>query len=176
MSCVTIVIPHCCSTSDIIHSDQDILIWQWCRGRVRGSSWVVSDLQEIINTCQNRRDGIHQVIRSWRSESQQVGYVMCIRQEFFNWRIFRTSSKATTKWPLQSLLPYLPKVLHREIQNSRYYVASSNSLRIDSDTHRNQTKNKEDTHERLFEEIKKLYAKTVPGVTAPETRKKIEAL
>lgn len=88
----------------------------------------------------------------------------------------KTSSKATTVWPINSLLQYIPKALHTDLRKSRYFVLSSQSISIQCDTHRSQSSNKAETHERLFQEIVDLYRKTVPGVTSPEKKSKIEQL
>jgi len=88
----------------------------------------------------------------------------------------RTSSKALTEWPIADLLTHVPKVLHQGLKDSRYYVASSQSIKIQCDTHRGQTENEAETHKRLGEEISKVYAQRVPGVTNPETKKRVEQL
>jgi len=89
---------------------------------------------------------------------------------------WRTSSKATTVWPVPAIFDYVPKALHTDIRNSRYYVASSNSLIIQCDTNRSQAENENETHGRLFDEIKQIYKKRIPGITTPETKKRIEQL
>lgn len=88
----------------------------------------------------------------------------------------RTSSKATTVWPLHALCKYVPKALHQGLRDSRYYVLSSDALAIQCDTGRSQTANKEETHARLHDEIALIYKNRVPGITSPEQRKRIEAL
>jgi peptidyl-tRNA hydrolase ICT1 len=88
----------------------------------------------------------------------------------------RTSSKATTVWPLQALQRYVPKVLVPELRSCRFYVSSSDSISIQCDASRGQTDNKEETHRKLLEEIKQIYKKRVPGVTSPEQKAKIDQL
>lgn len=89
----------------------------------------------------------------------------------------RTSSKANTVWPMENLQPHVPSVIFQELlTNCRYYVKGSNSIQISSDSQRGQTENRADTHRRLNEEIKKLYLASVPGVTPPEQKAKIEQL
>lgn len=70
----------------------------------------------------------------------------------------------------------MPKVLHSGLRSSSYYVASSDTISIKCDTHRSQTKNKEETHDRLLGEVERIYKKTVPGTTSPEQKKKVEDL
>ena len=90
--------------------------------------------------------------------------------------LLRTSSKATTIWPLSALEEYMPKVIHAGLRRSSYYVASSDSISIQCDVHRSQTKNKEETHDRLFEEVEQIFKTTIPGATSPEQKKKVEYL
>lgn len=88
----------------------------------------------------------------------------------------RTSSKATTMWPLRALCEHVPKALHQGLRDSRYYVSSSDALAIQCDTGRSQTANREETHARLHDEITLIYKNRVPGITSPEQKKRIEAL
>ncbi|PQE13415.1 peptidyl-tRNA hydrolase domain-containing protein [Rutstroemia sp. NJR-2017a BVV2] len=88
----------------------------------------------------------------------------------------KTSSKATTVWPMKSLESVMPKVIHRELLHSSYYVASSHSILIQCDSNRGQVDNKEETYRRLHEEIKRIYKASVPGVTPAEQKKKVEQL
>ncbi|KAH7369792.1 peptidyl-tRNA hydrolase domain-containing protein [Rhexocercosporidium sp. MPI-PUGE-AT-0058] len=91
-------------------------------------------------------------------------------------KVNKTSSKATTVWPLYALQGYIPKVLHQGLRGSNYYVASSDSISIQCDTTRSQSGNKEETHNRLHDEITRIYKRRVPGVTSPEQKQKIEQL
>ncbi|KAI6245857.1 hypothetical protein HI914_06137 [Erysiphe necator] len=88
----------------------------------------------------------------------------------------KTSSKATTSWPVESLLKYIPRVLHADLEKSRYFVASSQSILIKCDTHRSQASNKAETHERLFKELIEIYHKRIPGITTLQQKKKVEKL
>ncbi|KUJ14664.1 uncharacterized protein LY89DRAFT_698343 [Mollisia scopiformis] len=88
----------------------------------------------------------------------------------------KTSSKATTTWPLHALLRHVPKVLHQDLRACRYYVPSSDSITIQCDTDRNQSNNREETYQRLTDEIAKMYKKRVPGVTSLEQKKRVENL
>ncbi|PSS08971.1 hypothetical protein M430DRAFT_37115 [Amorphotheca resinae ATCC 22711] len=91
-------------------------------------------------------------------------------------KVNKTSSKATTVWAISSLQRYVPKVLISELRSCRYYVPSSDSISIQSDTSRSQTDNTEDTHRKLMEEIKQIYKKSVPGVTSPEQKERVDQL
>lgn len=88
----------------------------------------------------------------------------------------RTSSKAHTVWAMSALQNHVPKILIRELRGCRYYTASSDSIQIDCDAQRNRTENKNETHRRLQEMIKKLYQASVPGVTTPEQQSKVAKL
>lgn len=91
-------------------------------------------------------------------------------------KVNKTSSKATTMWPLRALCEHVPKALHQGLRDSRYYVSSSDALAIQCDTGRSQTANREETHARLHDEITLIYKNRVPGITSPEQKKRIEAL
>ncbi|RFU30869.1 hypothetical protein B7463_g5494, partial [Scytalidium lignicola] len=91
-------------------------------------------------------------------------------------KVNKTSSKATTVWPMSSLKLHIPNILIPELRNSSYYVASSDSISIQCDTHRDQTKNLEETYARLNEEIQRVFKHRIPGVTSAEQRKKVEKL
>lgn len=88
----------------------------------------------------------------------------------------RTSSKANTTWALSALKDHVPKILIPELRDCRYYVASSDVIAIQCDAHRSRTQNKTETHDKLHEEIKRLYSQRVPGVTSPEQKAKIDQL
>jgi len=88
----------------------------------------------------------------------------------------KTSSKATTVWPIASLERHVPSVILSELQNSSYFVSSSKSISIQCDSHRSQSDNEAETHTRLHNEIKRIYKAKVPGVTSPEQAKKVEQL
>ncbi|KAH8661462.1 peptidyl-tRNA hydrolase domain-containing protein [Tricladium varicosporioides] len=88
----------------------------------------------------------------------------------------KTSSKATTTWDMKTLQAHVPKALHPGLRGSNYYVMSSDSIRIDSDIYRNQSENKEETHQRLNEMIRSIYRSIVPGVTSEKQKMKVDGL
>ncbi len=79
-------------------------------------------------------------------------------------------------WPVDSLKRHIPRALQPEIRSSRYYVSSSDTISIQCDVHRSQSDNKDETHRRLYEEIRQIYKSVVPGVTSAEQKKKVENL
>lgn len=91
-------------------------------------------------------------------------------------KVNKTSSKATTVWPIGSLQRYIPEVLIPELRACRYYVSSSDSITIQCDSSRSQSENTEQTHHRLMEEVKRIYKNKVPGATTAEQKAKIEKL
>ncbi|KAG9247486.1 hypothetical protein BJ878DRAFT_477366 [Calycina marina] len=91
-------------------------------------------------------------------------------------KVNKTSSKATTSWPIASLEKHVPSILIAGLRNSRYAVDSATTIKIQSDTHRSQSQNTHENHRKLFEEIKKVYDQKVPGVTAPEVKAKLEQM
>ncbi|KAH7382867.1 hypothetical protein BKA64DRAFT_683384 [Cadophora sp. MPI-SDFR-AT-0126] len=91
-------------------------------------------------------------------------------------KVNKTSSKATTVWPLYALRGHVPKVLHQGLRDSNYYVTSSDSISIQCDSTRSQTGNKDETYARLHDEISRIYKRRVPGITSPEQKQKIEHL
>lgn len=77
---------------------------------------------------------------------------------------------------MSALEYHIPKILVPELRSCRYYVKSSDSIQIQCDAHRNRTENKNETHLRLNDEIKRIYSKRVPGVTSSEQQAKVEKL
>ncbi|CAG8972629.1 hypothetical protein HYALB_00005398 [Hymenoscyphus albidus] len=91
-------------------------------------------------------------------------------------KVNKSSTKATTAWPLHALLKYVPKALHQGLRDSGYYVASSDAIKISCDSNRTQTENREETHARFCAEIEKIYRKSVPGVTSEDQKEKVSEL
>ncbi|EJT75495.1 hypothetical protein GGTG_05428 [Gaeumannomyces tritici R3-111a-1] len=88
----------------------------------------------------------------------------------------KTESKATTSWPLYMLLAKLPKVLHSGVRGSRYYVAGSDSISISSQDERSRDMNTGTNRQKLWQEILRIYAETVPGETDEATKEKYKKL
>ncbi|KAE9369569.1 hypothetical protein N431DRAFT_413709 [Stipitochalara longipes BDJ] len=91
-------------------------------------------------------------------------------------KVNKTSSKATTVWELHALFLHVPKVLHPGLRDSKYYVHSSDSIQMQCDSSRSQSENRAKNHQKLLDELTRIYKQRVPGVTAPEQLKKIEQL
>jgi peptidyl-tRNA hydrolase ICT1 len=117
--------------------------------------------------------------RSSGAGGQKVNKYLSLTQGILKsiaYRLCRTSSKATTIWPISSLQSHVPKVFIPELRSCRYYVSSSDSITIQCDSSRSQPENTEETHRKLAEEIKRIYKKRVPGITTPEQKARIEQL
>ncbi|KAK4444997.1 hypothetical protein QBC34DRAFT_359063 [Podospora aff. communis PSN243] len=88
----------------------------------------------------------------------------------------KTETKATTTWPVKQLLGILPSLLHESIRSSKYYSQRSDSISIQAQTQRSRIANRDENHQKLFEELQALYKSTVPGETSADKIRKYEAL
>lgn len=88
----------------------------------------------------------------------------------------RTETKATTTWPIKILLGVLPSILHESVRSSKFYSQRSDSISIQAQTERSRTANRDENHQKLFEELQTLYKTTVPGETSAVKARKYEAL
>lgn len=88
----------------------------------------------------------------------------------------RTETKAITSWPVGQLMGILPKMLHRGLRSSKYYTAGNDSLSLQAQTSRSRTANADDNHQKLFDEMQRVYDETVPNETSPEKRHKYAQL
>lgn len=66
----------------------------------------------------------------------------------------------------------LPKVLRSKLRSSRYYTARNDSLMFSAQTERDRNANLDENREKLIQELKRIYAETVPGETDPRKVKK----
>ncbi|KAG5297366.1 peptidyl-tRNA hydrolase domain-containing protein [Histoplasma ohiense] len=88
----------------------------------------------------------------------------------------KVNSKVTLKIPLSTILRLVPRALHAQIRSSRYIAERSDSLVIQSDETRKQTKNLDLCFEKLRELLLTAGKMAIPGETSPEQRKKVQAL
>ncbi|RDL31881.1 Uncharacterized protein BP5553_09283 [Venustampulla echinocandica] len=88
-------------------------------------------------------------------------------------KVNKTSSKATTVWSMGDLLRHVPKVFHSSLRTNRYYAPASDSISIQCDTNRNRIDNKNETYQRLAQEITRIYKSEVPGVTSEEQKQRV---
>lgn len=98
-------------------------------------------------------------------------FVLCIIK-----LLLRVNSKVTLKIPLSTILRLVPRALHAQIRSSRYIAERSDSLVIQSDETRKQTKNLDLCFEKLRELLLTAGKMAIPGETSPEQRKKVQAL
>ncbi|KAB8203559.1 RF-1 domain-containing protein [Aspergillus parasiticus] len=88
----------------------------------------------------------------------------------------KVNSKATLKVPLHSLLPLVPRILHRPLRSSRYFAERSESLVIQSEESRKQAANVESCYEKLHELLKNTATDAIPGETSQEQRHRVHKL
>jgi peptidyl-tRNA hydrolase ICT1 len=88
----------------------------------------------------------------------------------------RTETKATTVYPVNEILAMLPANLHRGVRCSNYYVASSDSLTFQDQTHRSKSANADENRRKLIDEVARIYQTTTPAETGKEKKKKYEAM
>jgi hypothetical protein len=70
----------------------------------------------------------------------------------------------------------LPKVLYQGLRGSRYCVSKGEDIRIKCDEQRDQSKNKEITHQRLANELERIFKASVPGVTTATQHEKVATM
>ncbi|KAH8903301.1 hypothetical protein BR93DRAFT_199481 [Coniochaeta sp. PMI_546] len=88
----------------------------------------------------------------------------------------KTETKAITSWPVSQLMAILPKMLHSGLRASKYYAERNDCISLQAQTSRSRTANAEENHQKLFEEIQRLYDEKVPSETSPEKRQKYAQL
>jgi hypothetical protein len=87
----------------------------------------------------------------------------------------RTESKATTTWPAGVIMGMLPKLLRSAVRESKYYTASSDCISMQAQETRSRSSNAEANHEKLFDELQRIYTKNVPGESSSDKQAKFEA-
>ncbi|KAB8253896.1 hypothetical protein BDV32DRAFT_143359 [Aspergillus pseudonomiae] len=88
----------------------------------------------------------------------------------------KVNSKATLRVPLHSLLPLVPRILHRPLRSSRYFAERSQSLVIQSEESRKQAANVESCYEKLHLLLKNTATDAIPGETSQEQRDRVYKL
>ncbi|KAI0123606.1 hypothetical protein BJ170DRAFT_639756 [Xylariales sp. AK1849] len=88
----------------------------------------------------------------------------------------KTESKATTVWAVSELAKGLPKLMHSGLRSSRYYTSRNDSITVQAQTQRSRSANTDENHEKLVDELQRIYRETVPGATSVKKMKKYEAL
>ncbi|KAI1290572.1 hypothetical protein F5Y03DRAFT_401171 [Xylaria venustula] len=86
----------------------------------------------------------------------------------------KTESKAISVWPVGELSRSLPKLLRPALKSSRYYTVRSDSITIQAQTQRSRSANTEDNHQKLVDELHRLYREQVPSSTSETKIKKHE--
>ncbi|KAI3339106.1 peptidyl-tRNA hydrolase domain-containing protein [Ustulina deusta] len=87
----------------------------------------------------------------------------------------KTESKATSVWPISELSKGLPKLVRSALRSSRYYAMRSDSITIQAQTQRSRTANTDENHQKLADELLRIYREKVPNATSEKKIKKHEA-
>ena len=80
------------------------------------------------------------------------------------------------KIPLATLLPLVPRLLHPELQASRYTSDRSQTLVIQSEESRKQSTNVDSCFEKLHQLLESTAKQLIPGETSPEQRDRVHKL
>jgi peptidyl-tRNA hydrolase ICT1 len=67
-------------------------------------------------------------------------------------------------------------MLHPGLRLSKYYAERSDCISLQAQTSRSRTANAEENHQKLSDEIQRLYEERVPSETSPEKRQKYAQL
>lgn len=86
------------------------------------------------------------------------------------------NSKATLRIHTKDFLDLVPRMLHPEIERSRYYARNSKSLVIQGDSSRNRTDNMQECFKKLHALIVAAGRSTVKGETSAEQVEKVKRL
>jgi peptidyl-tRNA hydrolase ICT1 len=101
-----------------------------------------------------------------------VSRIDCFRSKLHLADNPRTETKATTVWPAKDLIALLPKILHSSVRASKYYTAGNDSWTIQAQNHRSRGANLDENHQKMAEEVERIFKATVPGQTSDATKKK----
>lgn len=77
---------------------------------------------------------------------------------------------------MAQLMSILPKMLRSGLRASKYYAERNDSISLSAQTSRSRTANAEENHQKLFDEIQRLYKERVPSETGAEKRQKYAQL
>ena len=86
------------------------------------------------------------------------------------------NSKATLRIHAKDFLHMIPRILHPQIERSRYYAANSRSLIIRGDSSRNRNDNVEECYKKLHDVIIAAGRATVRGETSQAQKEKVKGL
>ena len=86
------------------------------------------------------------------------------------------NSKATLRIHAKDFLHMIPKILHPQIEGSRYYAANSQSLIIQGDCNRNRNDNAKECYKKLHDLIVAAGRATIRGETSQAQKEKVKGL
>ncbi|KFY42092.1 hypothetical protein V495_04670 [Pseudogymnoascus sp. VKM F-4514 (FW-929)] len=84
----------------------------------------------------------------------------------------KTNSKATSAWPVNSIAPFVPDMVTKELRASRYYSKNSDCLTIASQEGRVQRDNEDNCHEKLYKHIADIAMRIIPGEASEAAKAK----
>lgn len=70
----------------------------------------------------------------------------------------------------------MPKLMRSALRSSRYYSMRNDAITIQAQTQRSRTANTDENHQKLFQELRRIYEEHVPSATSNEKIKKHEAM
>lgn len=88
----------------------------------------------------------------------------------------RVNSKATLKIPLDSLLPLIPRMIHSQLQSSRYVAQRTRTLVIQSEETRKQATNVETCFNKLHQLLRSSAREVIPGETSQDQKDRVQKL
>ena len=91
-------------------------------------------------------------------------------------KVCRVNSKATLRIHAKDFLHMIPKILHPQIEGSRYYATNSQSLILQADSSRNRNDNVEECYKKLHDLIFAAGRATVRGETSQAQKEKVKGL
>lgn len=77
---------------------------------------------------------------------------------------------------MKDLEAILPSIISKGLRRGTHYVKNTDGIQIQCDSSRNRSSNQEETHQRLYEEIKNIYKTTVPGKASVEQQQRVKHL
>lgn len=88
----------------------------------------------------------------------------------------KVNSKATLRIPFQSLLPFVPRIVHSSLRSSRYAADRSQCLVIQSDESRRRTANVESCYDKLYRLLENSARSAIHGEPSEAQRERVQKL
>ncbi|KAG4025044.1 hypothetical protein MFRU_072g00260 [Monilinia fructicola] len=134
-------------------------------------------------SVQSTDEAEYEVARKWYSEFNDSTIPKKIARTTYvhsggagGQKVNKTASKANTVWSMKDLEAILPSIISKGLRRGTHYVKNTDGIQIQCDSSRNRSSNQEETHQRLYEEIKNIYKTTVPGKASVEQQQRVKHL